>query len=765
MAKKPSITTVASGYQSTTTINSNTQNLRDAFDNTLSLDGSTPNAMQADLDMNSNDIINVDKLYLSGLYLDGLPVSPGTLNYNGVIKETQIAISGQTIFNLTVMTYNPGINSLSVYVDGVYQNPSTYTETNSTRITFSAGLHVGAIVDFVALSINEITGAADASSLTYTPNGQSLYGSSTTVKAALDQISNQSTGSSKVGFLQSGTGVTNRTVQDKLRDIVSVKDFGAVGDGTDNDLAEIQAAVNSGAPVISVTKGTYNLSGGTLTVPAGVAIALSGGVLTNGTISCNDTFFSGVSGLSESITLTGRIINETGVYFDWFTCEKSTSAQYNTFINGNNATYGAVPTISTKNRTILDRLIKSGYPVQFGIGIYPFDAAIILSAHNFYISGVDRNTTLLWAPASSFLSYTSGGATYPYIKDIRIEAYNSVLKTQGNTVNAIHGLVLRDSFFTSYADHTFWNDYSIAGGTGCPIYGSKILNTHVYAGPGKGCFYGWGSGSNVFDNVCDLFIFFNGININRKGIANALFWNSNVRSYCNSNISYAGLNYVARFDRSSTLNYFYANNNVFESNTNSFQAIVKADDSLSNLFFGLVNNFYIGNVAKENGYAYILTNGNTYVQHMEANATINSNSAVLYGNNIRNFSDQYICAVTTKTDTSGTQYRLVYYEPHSADSDSLLPPISSLLTPSANLADLVGMRNIYDADSANISFIQVNGSRWSINGNALGVRASGTTANRPTSRIYPGYPYYDTTLNKPIVYDGTNWRDGAGTIV
>lgn len=58
MAKKPTISTVASGYQANTTINENFSALRDAFDNTLSLDGSTPNAMNADLDLNSNDLIN-----------------------------------------------------------------------------------------------------------------------------------------------------------------------------------------------------------------------------------------------------------------------------------------------------------------------------------------------------------------------------------------------------------------------------------------------------------------------------------------------------------------------------------------------------------------------------------------------------------------------------------------------------------------------------------------------------------------------------------
>lgn len=59
MAKKPSLTTISSGYASTTTLNANFEALRQAFDNTLSRDGSVPNTMLADLDLNSNDIINV----------------------------------------------------------------------------------------------------------------------------------------------------------------------------------------------------------------------------------------------------------------------------------------------------------------------------------------------------------------------------------------------------------------------------------------------------------------------------------------------------------------------------------------------------------------------------------------------------------------------------------------------------------------------------------------------------------------------------------
>ena len=50
------------------------------------------------------------------------------------------------------------------------------------------------------------------------------------------KFQNTTTGTAAgVQFTQSGTGAVPRTVESKLQDVVSVKDFGAVGDGVTDD--------------------------------------------------------------------------------------------------------------------------------------------------------------------------------------------------------------------------------------------------------------------------------------------------------------------------------------------------------------------------------------------------------------------------------------------------------------------------------------------------------------------------------------------------
>lgn len=113
----------------------------------------------------------------------------------------------QTAFTLTA-TPQSG-NVVDIYINGIYQNKDTFSVAGAV-ITFSEAPPAGTDNIEVQVTVTIALGETDAS---------------------------------LVSFQQAGTGTAVRTAQDKLREWVSVKDFGAVGDGVTNDSAAVQAAV------------------------------------------------------------------------------------------------------------------------------------------------------------------------------------------------------------------------------------------------------------------------------------------------------------------------------------------------------------------------------------------------------------------------------------------------------------------------------------------------------------------------------------------
>lgn len=105
-------------------------------------------------------------------------------------------------------------------------------------------------------------------------------------------------GAALVGFKRHGAaGAVARTVYSKLGEFISVKDFGAVGDGVTDDTAAIKAALNSGALAVLAPVGTY-LVNSTITLPAGMTLSGQG----PGTVFLINAATTGFSKVFDSVS-------------------------------------------------------------------------------------------------------------------------------------------------------------------------------------------------------------------------------------------------------------------------------------------------------------------------------------------------------------------------------------------------------------------------------------------------------------------------------
>jgi hypothetical protein len=72
----------------------------------------------------------------------------------------------------------------------------------------------------------------------------------TSISSIVNSLVGGANGSEFIGFAQSGTGAVSRTVESKLRDFISIKDFGGVCDGVTNDAAALILALAEDRPVL-----------------------------------------------------------------------------------------------------------------------------------------------------------------------------------------------------------------------------------------------------------------------------------------------------------------------------------------------------------------------------------------------------------------------------------------------------------------------------------------------------------------------------------
>lgn len=197
-----------------------------------------------------------------------------TMNTKAETEVFTISVDGTTEVELQNLAYLFGNQNLQVYLNGSKQIVDvSYTENpDGTTITFLTGLNVGDVVECV---VGNLTSTVQHD-----------------VTALVDRLADyeSDTGSSYIGYTPAGTGAVSTTVESKLREFVSVKDFGAVGNGVTNDKVAIQAALNyaktlsegmdEGTSVVVDLHGkAYALESGISFISGGEGITLQNGRL------------------------------------------------------------------------------------------------------------------------------------------------------------------------------------------------------------------------------------------------------------------------------------------------------------------------------------------------------------------------------------------------------------------------------------------------------------------------------------------------------
>jgi len=90
---KLTLNDITGGYQTATAFNANNALIEAALENTLSRDGTAPNNMDADFDMNSYDINNVNDLNVNG-----------DLGVNGTVTTAALVLNGEAITTETTLS-------------------------------------------------------------------------------------------------------------------------------------------------------------------------------------------------------------------------------------------------------------------------------------------------------------------------------------------------------------------------------------------------------------------------------------------------------------------------------------------------------------------------------------------------------------------------------------------------------------------------------------------------------------------------------------
>ena len=129
------------------------------------------------------------------------------------LRQSNTIVSNTTLISLSGISYTPGAGQLRVYVNGVRQFPSAYSETSNVSYTLSANVVSG---DTVFTEIDKFSSFNNYANLTYASNIGNIAAAGLTVQNAIDSLETNKAPLTSPVFTGVGTFQGNLVVNGNL---------------------------------------------------------------------------------------------------------------------------------------------------------------------------------------------------------------------------------------------------------------------------------------------------------------------------------------------------------------------------------------------------------------------------------------------------------------------------------------------------------------------------------------------------------------------